>query len=180
MEQEIILNFGGFYDSIHSDIIDSQIEKDGSDDHGYYNWENDLTNYQETNKNYAEAYIEIIKKYLSENDVKVDIDFIKIDSPAYYNFATDLIIIKILSKDHQKKIIKFVKSKFKKELAEYIKDTTTSRDGYMSFYTQKEVLKNKDNKLIEACLKMISNFINRDFQDLLEIEFDIEKELLTN
>ena len=174
MEQEIILNFGGFYDSIHSDIIDSQIEWYGSDDDGYYNWEDDLTNYEKTNKNYAEAYIEIIKKYLFDNDVKVDMDFIEIDSPAYYNFATDLIIIKILSKEHQKKIIKFVKSKFKNELAEYIKDTTTSRDGYMSFYTQKEVLKNKDNKLIEACLEMISNFINKDFQDLLEIEFDIE------
>jgi hypothetical protein len=174
MEQEIILNFGGFYDSIHSDIIDSQIELYGSDDNGDYNWEDDLTNYQKTNKNYAKAYIEIIKKYLFENNVKVDMDFIEIDSPAYYNFATDLIIIKILSREHQKKIIKFVKSKFKNELAEYIKDTTTTRDGYMSFYTQKEVLKNKDNKLIEACLKMISNFINRDFQDLLEIEFDIE------
>lgn len=179
MEQEITLNFGGFYHSIHSDIIDSQIERDGSDD-GNYNCEDDLTNYQETNKNYAKAYIETIKKYLFENNVNVDIDFIKIDSPAYYNFATDLIIIKILSKDHQKKIIKFVKSKFKKELAEYIKDTTTSRDGYMSFYTLKEVLKNKDNKLIEACLEIISNFINGDLQNLLEIEFDIEKELLTN
>lgn len=180
MEQEIILNFGGFYSSIHSDIIDSQIERDGSDDDGYYNWEYDLTNYQETNKNYAEAYIKIIKKYLFENDVKVDIDFIKIESPAYYNFATDLIIIKILSKDHQKKIIKFVKSKFKKELDKYIKDNTTSRDGYMSFYTLKEVLENKDNKLMEACLKMISNFINEDFKNLVEIEFDIEKELSTN
>lgn len=179
MEQEITLNFGGFYNSIHSEIIDSQIEKDGSDN-GNYSWENDLTNYQETNKNYAKAYIEIIKKYLFENGVNVDIDFIEIDSPTYYNFATDAIIIKILSKDHQKKIIKFVKSKFKKELARYIKDTTTSRDGYMSFYTLEEVLKNKDNKLIEACLEIISNFINKDLQNLLEIEFNIEKELLTN
>lgn len=186
----INLNFGGFYESQHSDLIDQAINSQFDDDYiKNNNIDINKINYQKTNINYCKKYLEFIENYLLNFDknfnknihferlnLEIDLKFIELKSPKFYNYSTDEIIINI-NKNDSLKIVDFVKNYFLDELKNYIKDITTSRSGYVAFYKFDEVfIKNKDNTLVEACFKIICDQVNKsddlnEFYDL-EIEFD--------
>ena len=173
LEQELILNFGGFYGSIHEDQIESIIECLHDDDNDENQSFLDEIDYEKTWINYSWAYVDKIEEFLKENNLKIDIDFIKLESPRYYNYSTDIIVVKILDPDHQKKLIDHVKKNYNKELIELIEDSTTRRGGYIPFYSEDEVLLNKDNKLIEASLEIISDKMIEAGDLPFEVEIEI-------
>jgi hypothetical protein len=113
-----------------------------------------------------------LKSFLKENQVDLDLNFVKLERPKEYNFKTDVIIVKIEEED-QVKIVDFVKKDFKQDLLEYVKDVTTSYDGYFAFYTHDQTMANEDNKLIEACLTLLAKKINKDIYNRIE-ELDLE------
>ena len=76
------INFGGFYNSIHSDIIDIYIED------MKYNWED--VNYKATYKNYSESYIKVLNNILDTNLI-----FKALNSPKFYNYSTDVINVEL-------------------------------------------------------------------------------------
>ncbi len=167
MKQEILINFGGFYNSIHEAQIENQFElhEDGADDQAQDR------DYTKTQINYLKKYLKEMEQFLFNNKIEVKLNFVKIESPREYNFETDKIAINIL-KNHQKTIINFVKNNFSIELIELIKTQTTARDGYRPFYTFNEIYKeNKNNLLLEACLEIICDQVNKDE---LPYEFDLE------
>ena len=176
LEQELILNFGGFYGSIHEDQIESIIEclhdDEDEDDNKNQSFLDEI-DYEKTWINYSWAYVNKIEEFLKENNLKIDIDFIKLESPRYYNYSTDIIIVKILDLEHQKKLIDYVKKNYHKELIELIEDSTTKRSGYIPFYCEDEVLSNKDNKLIEASLEIISDKMIEAGDLPFEVEIEI-------
>lgn len=167
MKQEILINFGGFYNSIHDAQIENQF--DACEDCIDFDAQN--RDYTKTQVNYSKKYLKKMEQFLFNEKIEVKLNFVRIKSPREYNFETDKIVVNLLKK-HQKSIINFVKNKFAVELIELIRTQTTARDGYHPFYTFDDIYKhNKNGLLLEACLEIICDQINKDE---LPYEFDLE------
>lgn len=167
MKQEIYIHFGGFYNSIHDAQIENQFElhEDGA------NTEAQDRDFTKTQINYSIEYLKKIEQFLFENKIETKFKFVRIESPSEYNFRTDVIVVNLLKK-HQKSIINFVNNNFSNELIELVRTQTTRREGYRPFYTFNDIYKeNINDLLLEACLELICNEINKDE---LPHEFDLE------
>ena len=83
--------FGGFYHSYHQNNIDHMIEA--------FEYEWDKVNYEETFNSYIDDYANKLSSFiLSEYKIEIDFKNIKLNSPKYYNYSTDVIDCEIDSK----------------------------------------------------------------------------------
>ena len=167
---ETVIEFGGFYESIHSHWIDRNIESNyDNGDLPEYHYDN--IDYQKTHDSYIEDYCRKFKSYIL-NKFKLNIDFknISLNSPKFYNYSTDTIYCDVDKKQAKKLINHFNKDS---EFLEYLKDRTTSYDGYMSLYTYDQAINDKDNILIMYLLKYLANQFNEKVIVYGEVEFDI-------
>jgi hypothetical protein len=127
----------------------------------YFNW-------SAIHQSYIESYVNKLSDYITDN-YQIDIDFKKVslDSPTQYNFKTDVINCSV-----NKKKIELLNNKLiiDDEFAKYLKDSTQSYDGYMSFYTYQQALNNKDDILSVYVLRYICHKLNSEY---LDIEYDI-------
>ena len=156
------INFGGFYNSIHSDIIESYIED------MEYNWED--VDYTETYNEYSKSYIKVLNNILDTNII-----FKALNSPKFYNYTTDKINVELSKKDILK-LLKYIKEEdLKQEVFNIIKEASTSRDGYVAFYNYADFFK-KDNLaiLVECLLDIIVEHLqNRIIEDICANYIDI-------
>ena len=160
---ETSIKFGGFYESIHDLNVDYMVEA--------YEYDFDHVDYKKTFNSYIESYCYKLESYIY-NEYKVNINFkdLKLYSPQYYNYSTDVIDCKIKSKEVYK-LNEVLKTN--KDFLDFLKDRTISYDGYMSFYKYDEALNNKDNILIMYVLEYICNQLNNKEIAFCEIEFEI-------
>jgi len=163
------IEFGGFYESIHDNHIDMMTEN-YFDDTPLQNDENNFEyfDWRAIHKSYIKSYCYKLEEYIKDN-YEIDIDFKKVslDSPTQYNFKTDVINCSV-----NKKKIELLNNKLiiDDEFAKYLKDSTQSYDGYMSFYTYEQALNNKDDILSVYVLRYICNQLNSEY---LDIEYEI-------
>lgn len=157
------IRFGGFYNSIHDSNIDYMVEA--------YEYNFDDVDYKKTFQSYINEYCYKLKSYILD-EYLVDIDFknIKLWSPQYYNYDTDIIDCKINT--NQVNVLNNILIK-DDDFLSFLKERTTSCSGYVSFYTYDDALNNKDNKLIMYVLEFISNKFNEKEVVYNEIEFEI-------
>tara|TARA_Y100001937_G_scaffold49786_1_gene69350 strand:- start:593 stop:1114 length:522 start_codon:yes stop_codon:yes gene_type:complete len=155
--------FGGFYHSYHQNNIDHMIEA--------FEYEWDKVNYEETFNSYIDDYANKLSSFiLSEYKIEIDFKNIKLNSPKYYNYSTDVIDCEIDSKQVMQ--LNQVLSKDDSFLS-YLKDRTISYDGYISFYNYNEALSNKDDILILYVLEYVSNEFNEKYAFYGDIEFEV-------
>ena len=131
------LNFGGFYESIHSELIESTVEQVIEDD----NVTEDMIKWADLNLEYSKKYVDFLNERFELN-----LKFLELNSPKYYNYSTDVIIVEI-STDDFKKVSDIVD---KEKLKEVVKEITTGRSGYIPFYTFDEVF--QDNEMLCQCM----------------------------
>ena len=156
---ETSINFGGFYDSIHSEVIADNIEI------MEYNWED--VDYNSTYKIYAKDYIKILNQKLDTNII-----FKSLYSPKCYNYSTDYINVEISKKDILK-LFQYVRNEdLKQEVFNIIKDSSTSKDGYISFYNYNDYFK-KDNLdiLVECMFDVIIEHLQNDIVEDLQSNY---------
>ena len=110
------LNFGGFYWSEHSEIIEDRIESFELD------WE--TVNFKNVFNKYASDWLDLLS-----NEIRIELKFINLDSPKYYNFRTDEIITEISQSNFEALKDEYLTV----ECIEYINTESASRDGFMSF-----------------------------------------------
>lgn len=132
---EIELPFSGFYESIHDGYLDDAIEshfsydydtgedKELGDDYDTARWNADI-NWQEIQENYAKAYTEEFGR-----EFDLDLEFVAMTSPKYYNFSTDRIFANIPI-DQIERIRK--EAEAHPEYKEFIRERYTSYDGFSS------------------------------------------------
>lgn len=135
---EIELPFSGFYESLHDQALEDAIEqhfsydydkdedKELGEDYDKARWDADI-NWAEIYKNYAKAYTEEFG-----HEFNLDLEFVELSSPKYYNFSTDRIFAKV-PKEQIDAIFKEVIAH--PDWAEYIKERFTSYDGFSSNYS---------------------------------------------
>ena len=149
------VNFGGFYNSIHSDIIDTYVAD------MEYNWEE--VNYNDTYKIYSKIYIKALNNILDTNII-----FKALNSPKFYNFTTDVIKVELSKKDILK-LFKYIKEEdLKQEVFNIIKDASTSKDGYVAFYNYADFFKKENIAILVECLfdVIIENLQDRIVDDI--------------
>ena len=157
-----LIDFGGFYHSIHSDEIDSRIENE------VYMEElnEDNVNYKETCNSYCNEFIDSLNDMLELN-----LKFIQIDSPKFYNFTTDKIEAEINENDFNKLKDTYLNSN---EFIDYVNENSKSYDGFMSFYNGfNEVIKED-----EILLQYMFDYILKEYADeidnyISEMDFEI-------
>jgi len=132
MKLETTIPFSGFYESIHSSLLDEEQERIFHNDHGE-TISSELVdrfwvafNCSQALNHYAQNYCEAFAYELSLETL----EFQALSSPKYYNYETDRILASIDLAE-----VKTIHEKTdKKVLREEIKKRFTSYDGFMSFY----------------------------------------------
>ena len=189
--------FGGFYQGQHNENIENLTDY-YFDDVSYIEDDNfvDYFNWSSIRKNYIKFWVDKFEDYLKNNyNIKTQnehIDLldgegyqirkiaaifedINLWSPKYYNYTTDHIDCKIY-KRYAAKLHKALR--YNEDFKKYVKQGTTSYDGYMSHFTYNEIFENKDDFLTVYCLNFLANKFNEDkFYELAEDVYSIDIDL---
>jgi hypothetical protein len=171
---QLTLNFGGFYQGIHEDIINNAVSReleysmedtDSDDEDRFY-----------SRLDYSKIYLEYAKYYVREFFISVLLNYgvkltikpknISISSPKEYNFYTDVIILSDVSKTTVKNLTRLFNTLVKDddEFREFIRYKTTSRDGYMPYYTYDEVVAKVD---LSVSLEFLLQYLANEFNDTI-------------
>lgn len=162
MKNTIVLNFGGFYCSIHDQLIDNELDNYYQDDNGntldYYSLD---IPYKTILNEYSKLYINCFSEWLSDTySIDILLEFKSLSSPKEYNFSTDKIIA-FISKLHESKLLKHFKNDT--GFLDYLKQATKSYDGYISFYDYESALKNKDDVLSDYLSSYLCNLFDNQY-----------------
>ena len=158
---KFLIDFGGFYHSIHSDEIDSRIE--------HFEIDEDNINYKETCNSYCIEFIDSINDML-----ELDLKFIQIDSPKFYNYSTDKIEAEINENDFNKLKDTYLNSN---EFIDYVNENSKSYDGFISFYNGFNEVVKED----EILLQYMFNYILKEYADEIEnYIFELDFEIIEN
>ena len=124
--------FSGFYESIHNSNIDYAIESMFSDHETGCQVNNELLTKFYSKAKFCDLYASYAESYTKTlaHEFKIKLEFESLKSPKYYNFETDIIYAHIELEEVQR-IYNAVEIP---RLQELIKDTFTSRSGFISFY----------------------------------------------
>jgi hypothetical protein len=160
MTNKIVVNFGGFYNSIHDELIDSMLDSYYQDEEGnildYYSLD---IPYKTIFDKYSKFYINSFSGWLFDNfDLCINLRFSHLNSPREYNFNTDKIIA-FISKSDEFKLLKHFRNDA--GFLEYLKKATRSYDGYISFYDYESALKNQDGVLSDYLTQYLCNEFNQ-------------------
>ena len=129
--KNVALNFGGFYDSIHSGLIDTGIENILETEDLEYDQICDYIDFKAIHLEYA-------KRLVSDFNDNFDLNlkFEELFQPKEYNFTTDIIIVDMAFQDYNYLFLDTDQD----ELKHKITKATTNRDGYLAFYNYSEML----------------------------------------
>tara|TARA_Y100000385_G_scaffold65089_1_gene64438 strand:+ start:104 stop:607 length:504 start_codon:yes stop_codon:yes gene_type:complete len=161
--KEIYLNFGGFYGK-HDLHVESMIE--------HFDINPESVDFKETYINYAKEWV---NAFNSEHDL--NLEFIGIDSPRFYNYSTDKIKVNI---DHLECHILKRNHINDTDFIDYANERLTSRSGFISFYDGLEDLKEraKENKSDYILLiELILDFVIDSNDEIYIHEFEIISKL---
>jgi len=146
------LNFGGFYQSWHDEQLERAVAYacDLVDECGEIKWDemyasiNSWTPYREQ---YAEAWLGQFN-----DEIGTSLAFEGINSPREYNFRTDAIMASMTTRDALA-LFKYVRENdLKNDVFDRMREITTSRDGYLAFYSYRDLFKRENRDLLMECL----------------------------
>ena len=152
--------FKGFYNS-YLDLSEN-IEVGEGESYSMTEEQFDNIDWNSTNENVSKFYLNYFKDELSDFFKSIGVlslEFIKVDSPKYYNYSTDKLVCNI---EIDKNVFVYELRKYNFEVWEqFLKDNFTSYDGFISFYPNNtmewdELINEKiedDNVIIETLLK---------------------------
>lgn len=152
--------FEGFYNS-YLDLSEN-IEVGEGEEFCMNEKQFDEIDWKSTNNNVSKFYLEYIKDELKDffNEIGIiNLDFVKVDSPKYYNYSTDKLVCNI-EVNKNKFLTKLQKYNFE-AWRQFLKNNFTSYDGFISFYPNDpnewtELIAEKfdtDNIIIETLLQ---------------------------
>ena len=157
---EIQIEFGGFY-GFHDDYIQDRCDTLSID--------TDDVNWRRTFVHYSVAWV-----HRFTDMTGIELFFIGLDSPRYYNYRTDNIMAKVLP-DVAQHLITYINNEFK----EWANPQLTSCSGFHSFYNGIDDLierAKKDADEMAILLGMICNYLIEVMEvneDIYELEYDI-------
>lgn len=138
--KEVIIPFSGFYETTHQLILDDELEQHNE----YCNEEGDVENCYPEDLNWNKIHTEYAKKYTEnffdsikeENDgLQLDYKFLQVESPEYYNFSNDIIVVEMSDEDIVK-LYDYINNTGNQHTLEHIvREELTPCDGFSPFYS---------------------------------------------
>jgi len=168
---EIQIEFGGFY-GYHEEYIDCKIEQ--FNDSVIY--EDEIIDYN--NVDWDATFKEYAKNWLwrFNNISNLDLEFISVNSPKFYNFRTDRIIANVPN-ECADKMLQYTKME---DFKQYANGQLTSHNGYVSFFDNIDDLVIKayksDNDMA-LLLGLICDYII-DLEEINEYIYELEYEII--
>ena len=129
--KNVALNFGGFYDSIHSNLIDTELENILETEDLEYDQIFDYIDFKAIYLEYSKRLVEGLN-----DNFDLNLKFEQLIRPKEYNFSTDEILVEMSMQDYNYLFLDTDQD----ELKHKITKATTNRDGYLAFYNYSEVL----------------------------------------
>lgn len=167
-------SFGGFYESqwLNSDSVYNEV-RELENNSGVDLSDNDIDiDYDAFTKKIGKEYVseleDIFKEALGYADFSME--FVRISSPREYNFSTDQIVYKLITKDDDK-FFEVVRAKMHEHYAtlrDMIKERHTSYDGFFSFMSNNidewfdEVKENERRPYLECVLEYLAEIYLND------------------
>jgi hypothetical protein len=171
---EFSLQFGGFYHSIHSDVLDSELECiDGA--RGFLDLEEinyDNVDWKKTHENYAKNYLRSFNNLTGMN-----LEYVELWSPDYYNFQTDKIVCKIDMIDYNDLAYAYCNDN---DFVKWLNDISRSRDGFRSFYSGIDEVKKEPSILMEYIFQYIIWHDGAEPYDSEELQSEIIENITCN
>ena len=167
------LQFGGFYHSHHSNVVEDRVETYYSDGE-YPEYEDDNINWQATHENYAKEWLDMFEEHIIDmaDGIELDLTYKSLWSPKFYNFETDEIIAEIPEQQFELLRDEFIKSE---EFVEWVNEASKSRDGFMSFYSGLEEVSAEPKIFLNYLFRWFIKTTQEDWiYNLYELEFEIE------
>jgi hypothetical protein len=128
-----VLPFSGFYYSVHDQELDEVLNQMFSDRDTGCDVNEDLVMRAWDKMDWRQVHIDYAKEYVDDfsREFKLDLEFDELNSPREYNFTTDRVFAYITTESLQK-VFNTVDTP---ALRVKIHENHTSRDGFISFYT---------------------------------------------
>ena len=153
----VLVEFGGFYNTVHGDIIDNIVEEYFAED---INEDHEIP-YKSLHDIYGKSYTKFLQSYLKDTyNLDIELSYLKINSPKYYNYKNDVMVVgirphhvELLEKYflHDKRFIGFVRLR------------CTSTNGYISYYNYEQVLANENDVLKVFILDYIAEEAGKSY-----------------
>ena len=129
--KNVALNFGGFYYSIHSDLMDSELETILETEDLTYDNISDYISWKDIHLEYSKRLVVAFN-----NKFDLSLKFEELIQPREYNFHTDQILVEMSMQDYN-----FLWLNVNQDgMLDEINKATTARDGYMPLYNSSEML----------------------------------------
>jgi len=163
---EVVFNFGGFYNSFYDQEIDSVVYDEDS------TIDVDAIDFKALHIEVSKRIVEQFNQYIdNEFDVKSEFKFNDLESPKYYNFSTDTIILDISDLDRIKLDLLVASNEDVQSILKgIVKDVTTSKSGYVAFYDYDKVIAkiDEDNKLVyyQCVLDALMNYDKDEYHNV--------------
>ena len=158
--------FTGFYNTLLECDCEESLLEDGEEFEDF-EWD-----YKEYNDRVAKSCVNKIGEEIKEFDIKVE--FKEVVSPKYYNFSNDRIdVIYTLGENSIEKIFDTLIEDFD-EFESYLERNYTSRDGFISFHSNKPfdwfkaLLSVDEDELAHKLGAILDYLIGLDMNDLYE------------
>lgn len=177
---KVLLDFGGFYHSVHSQNIDWRVEGESEYEGLEYDDYFDKVDWRATHEEYSIAYVDRLNNILDLN-----LEYSKLISPRYYNYTTDKIEVNVKVGD----LPKLLNVAISDELREWCEEREIFKSsyGYIHFYDSFDDLlikgfKDVDDKAV--LLSLVFDYliehhgINDDIYDLeYELEYNMDNSI---
>lgn len=174
---EFMLDFGGFYHSIHSNVLDSELEYmiDANEERQLGSEEEineDNVDWKKTHENYAKNYLESFNNLLGMN-----LEYIDLWSPDYYNFQTDKIVCAIDPIAYDDIQNAYCNDN---DFVNWLNEASKSRSGFHSFYSGIDEVKKEPSILMEYIFRYIIWHDGAEPYDSEELKDEIIENLVCN
>ena len=173
---EFSLQFGGFYHSVHSDILDNELEyileENGNAVSENEEFNEDNIDWKQTHDNYAKNYLDNLNELLELN-----LEYKGLHSPKYYNFSTDSIDCAIDNITYNDLKHAYCNDN---DFVKWINDASSSRDGFHSFCSGIEEVKKEPSILMEYIFNYIIRHNGSGDYDSEELQNEILSEIRGN
>ena len=129
--KNVALNFGGFYYSIHSDLMDSELETILETEDLTYDNISDYISWKDIHLEYSKRLVDAFN-----DKFDLSLKFEELIQPREYNFRTDQILIEMSMQDYNFLWLNVNQD----EMLDEINKATTAVSGYMPLYNSSEIL----------------------------------------
>ena len=134
----------------------------------------DNINFNDIRNKYIVGYCNCLGNIIL-NEFGISFDFVnlKLDSPREYNFETDVILCEVDKGKIQSLTNIFLNSsEYKKDFIKHIEDITTSKSGYIPFYSFEDIMNNKNDMLYTQAFNFLINNTELTQDIPTDIEYD--------